>query len=115
MIRYPAIAACLTPFQGSGQGGRPQWTDTALKLLDRAPDRTAVLSKFMNKFVPTAWAGSRAAIIELNSTLLEGLVAAYPELTPFVENAKSQLEQTVKIEHDMERLMYEERNERFEW
>jgi hypothetical protein len=36
-IRYPAVAAGVTPFRQSGETGRPQWTSVARKLLERAP------------------------------------------------------------------------------
>jgi hypothetical protein len=38
-LRYPAIAAGVTPFQYSGEGGRPQWTSIARKILSKAPNR----------------------------------------------------------------------------
>ncbi len=68
-IRYPAVAAGVTPFRQSGETGRPQWTSVAHKLLERAPDRVAVLKQFIYRFTPTGWTGSRAAIVESNARL----------------------------------------------
>jgi hypothetical protein len=68
--RYPAVAAGITTFQPSSDTGSPQWTSTALKLLDKAPDRVEVLKKFIAQFSPTGWVGSHAAIVESNARLL---------------------------------------------
>lgn len=114
-IRYPAIAAGVTPFQWSGEAGRPQWTSIARKLLDRAPDRVAVLKLFVGKFSPTSWSGSRAAIVKSNARLLDEL-AGYPDpaLVEFVEKEKTRLSQAIQAETQTEALIERERDERFE-
>ena len=70
-IRYPVIAAGTVAVQASGQGEGQRWTDIALKILDRAPNRIEVLKRFMTQFSPSAWAGSRATIVESNVKLLD--------------------------------------------
>ena len=113
--RYPAIAAGVTPFQWSGEAGRPQWTGIAHKLLQMAPDRVAVLKEFTARFVPGAWSGSRTAIVESNVRLLDEL-SDYgdPALVKFVGEEKARFADTVKTEHTMEFLLDRERDERFE-
>lgn len=102
-IRYPAIAAGVTPFAPSGDRGSLQWTRIARKLLDNAPDRVAVLRNFTDKFVPMAWTGSRKAIIESNARLLDDL-AVYPDpaLIEFIIKERTRLADAIKVEQTTE-------------
>jgi hypothetical protein len=113
--RYPAAAAGVTSVQPSGDTGRPQWTSTALKLLDKAPDRVEVLKKFIGQFSPMSWAGSRAGIVESNAKLLDEL-AGYPDtaLVEFIAKEKVRLAEAIKMERQTETLFDKERDERFE-
>lgn len=114
-IRYSAVAAGVTPFQLSGEGGRPQWTNIARKLLDGAPDRVAVLRKFVRKFIPTARVGSRTAIVESNARLLDELVVySDPALTEFIGEEKARLADAIKAEEMVEHWINQDRDERFE-
>ena len=113
--RYPAVAADVTAFQPSGNAGRPLWTSTARKLLDKAPDRVEVLKKFIGQFSPTAWAGSHAAIVESNAKLLDDL-AGHPDpaLVEFIQEEKTRLSQAIRAERQTETLIEREMGERFE-
>jgi hypothetical protein len=112
-IRYPAAASGVTAFQPVD--GRQQWTDTALKLLDKAPDRVEVLKNLIRQFSPMAWAGSRASIVELNVKLLDDLVSfADSALAEFISKEKSRLAQAVQEERQTEALFERARDERFE-
>jgi hypothetical protein len=113
--RYPAVAAGVTAFQTSGDTGRQEWTSTALKLLDKAPDRVEVLKGFIRQFSPMSWAGSRAAIVETNAKLLDEL-ARYPDpaLHEFVDKEKIRLSQAIRAERQNESMLERERDERFE-
>jgi hypothetical protein len=114
-IRYPAIAAGLTSFQPSGEAGDLQWTHVARKLLDKAPDRVAVLRSFADKFIPTAWRGSRIATIESHARLLDEL-AIYPDpaLVEFIIKEKARLADTIKVERPTEFLIDRDRYGGFE-
>jgi hypothetical protein len=114
-VRYPAIAGGVTPFQHCGDPPRPQWTSIARKLLERAPDRVAVLKRFVDKFTPTAWTGQRAVIVESNAKLLDEL-AAYsdPALNEFVASEKKRLMAAIEEERTIDFLIDRERDERFE-
>jgi hypothetical protein len=114
-IRYPAVAAGVTPFQLSGEAGRLQWTNIARKLLDGAPNRVEVLKKFINKFSPVAWAGSHVTIVESNAKLLDDL-ATYPDpaVIEFIRAEKIRLAEAIKTERRTETLIERERDERFE-
>jgi hypothetical protein len=113
--RYPAAAGGVTAVQPSGASGRPQWTSTALKLLDKAPDRVAVLKKLIGQFSPMGWAGSQASIVESNAKLLDELTS-YPDpaLVEFIAKEKVRLAELIKMERATETLFEKERDERFE-
>jgi hypothetical protein len=114
-IRYPAVAAGVTPFQWSGEAERLEWTNIARKLLDRAPNRIEVLKKFVNRFGPVTWSGSHATIVESNAKLLDDL-ATYPDpaVIEFIRAEKIRLADAIKDERRTETLMYGEQDERFE-
>ncbi len=115
-IRYPAIAAGVAPFRWwSGEAGHPQWTNIARKLLDKAPDRVAVLAKFTGKFIQRALAGSGTAIVESNVRLLNELaVYSDPALNEFIAGEKVRLTDAIKAERTMEYLINRNTEERFE-
>jgi hypothetical protein len=113
--RFPTVAGGVTAFQPSGEAGHLQWTGTARKLLDKAPNRVEVLKKFIRHFSPMVWAGSRTAIVESNSKLLGDLVD-YPDpaVREFVAQEKIRIAEAVEAERNMETRIDRERDERFE-
>ena len=114
-IRYPAIAAGVTPFQPSGEAGVLQWTHVARKLLDKAPDRVAVLRGFTDKFIPTAWRGSRTATIESHARLLDELaIYADPAVVEFVTKEKARVADAIKVEQTTEFFIDQDRYRGFE-
>jgi len=117
--QYPAAAMGVIASRPSGESGQPQWTDIARKLLERAPDRIAVLEKFIRNFAPTAWSGSYAAIVESNVKLLDELEAdSDPVFAQFVAAEKLRLAKAIEsqklAENKIEKVMYRERDQRFE-
>jgi hypothetical protein len=98
-IRYPAIASGVTPLQWSAEAGQTRWTNIARQLIDRAPDRVAVLKRFTDEFIPGAWVGTRTSIIESNARLLDELSGySEPALVEFIAREKSKLTQAVQTE-----------------
>jgi hypothetical protein len=114
-IRYPAVAGVVTIFLPSDGVGPRHWTKIALRMLEKAPDRIAVLKQFIRKFSPMSWAGSRAAIIAANIKLLDEL-EAYPDTTlaKFVLEEKVRLSQWVEQEKRQETELDKVRDKRFE-
>ncbi|MGA3200730.1 MAG: hypothetical protein ABSD89_15200 [Halobacteriota archaeon] len=113
--RYPAVAGGVAAFQPSGDAGRPEWTSTARKLLDKAPDRVEVLKKFIAQFSPIGWVGSHAAIVGANAKLLDQLDGyADPALVEFIANEKTRLSKAIHAEKQTETLIEREWHERFE-
>jgi hypothetical protein len=113
--RYPAVAAAITIFHHAEEAGPRQWTNIALCLLDKAPDRVEVLKQFVQQFSPMSWSGSRAAIVEANAKLLDDLMA-YPDpaVAEFVAQEKVRLCSAIEQERRHETEMDKKRDERFE-
>lgn len=112
--RYPVVAAGVTAFR-SDESGRPQWTSTARKILDRSSNRIEVLKRFIRQFSPPGWDISRAAAVESNLRLL-GELAAYSDssLVEFIDKEKMRLSQAITAVRQMETPIDRERDERFE-
>lgn len=113
--RYPTIAAVVSFSHQPDGDARHQWTDLALRILERAPDRVAVLSQFVRRFIPTTWTGSRAAIIESNARLLKDLQGYRdPLLVEFIAVEEIRLKQHVEREREYESRRYRADIEGFE-
>jgi hypothetical protein len=114
-MRYPAAASVLTIYLPTEGAGPRQWTSTALRLLEKAPDRIEVLKKFILQFSPMSWGGSRAAIVATNTRLLDEL-EAYPDpaLVEFVAKEKVRLSRAIEEEKRQENELDRARDERFE-
>jgi len=117
-IRYAAVAGSVTPVELIGAPGQTQWRSVARRLLDRAPDRQAVLKCFMEKFTPWSWRDSRAGIIQSNLRLLEGLTGyTDPQLLEFINEQKARLHEEIQNATQTDDLILRierESDERFE-
>lgn len=113
--RFVVVASGITAFRWSDDNRRQEWTEIARRLLARAPDRVAVAKKFLSKFSPTSWSGSRAAIIERNLRLLDDL-AEYddPALNAFIAEMRPRFEITARGEADLEAWIFRNQDEGFE-
>lgn len=115
VVRYP-IAACGIDVFELGLDKIPTgWTPIALKLLDRAPDRIAVMEKFIDRFSPTTWWGSRATITEASAKLLDDVRGLNDiALNEFIDQQRGRIEKIAVEERRVERMMDMERDESFE-
>jgi hypothetical protein len=113
--RYPTAAAITTIFHGADEPGLRRWTNIALRLLERAPDRVEVLRQFIRRFSPMSWSGSRATIVASNAKLLDELVGySDPALTDFIAQEKVRLSNEIAAERRAETLEDSAKDERFE-
>jgi len=114
--RYPLIAAAITPFRSANEKGPPRWTELALLLLKRAPDRVMVLKQLIGQFRPrSGWVGQLAAILEANSKLLDELDGYLDAgAVEFVKGAKVRLAESIADERRRDTAIDRQRNERFE-
>ena len=113
--RYPTIAAVVSIFCRTDDKAPLQWTNLALHVLDRAPDRVAVLKQFVRRFRPRSWSGSRAAIIESNTRLLRDL-ETYPDslVVEFIAHEEVRLRRDIEQEREWETQQDKASDERFE-
>ncbi len=112
--RYPLAAAIITPFNAPDNAPR-SWTETALQLLEQAPNPVEVLEQFTQQFRPMSWSGSRATAIELNASLLKELEAnPNPTLAKSASQERIRLGQIVNDERRWETADDRAMNETFE-
>jgi len=112
--RYPAVAAAITISSSADETG-PRWTNRAIRLLEKAPDRVAVLKQFIRLFRPTSWSGSRATIMASNAKLLDELEEHQdPVVAEFVAQEKVRFAKEIEAERRAETLEDRAIDERFE-
>jgi hypothetical protein len=113
-LRYPLIATVITPFL-VGENARPQWTDTARRLLKQAPDRLAVFKELAEHFQPNTWTGSLAALMEARLPLLDDPeIKDDPALAAFVEETRTELKRAIEAQRRFETQRDRRRDESFE-
>jgi hypothetical protein len=114
-VRYSLMAALIFPFRVEQNSETRLWTQTALRLLDRAPDRVEVLRQYIDKFRPMSWSGSRISPWAANVKLLDSLVD-YPDprLIAFVADEKIRLSGVLDSVRQREASKESRENERFE-
>jgi hypothetical protein len=125
IIRYPIIAGLITISKNASQtgqqknndqSGRQQWTNVALRLLQSAPDKPAVLREFISQLEhPGSYWGSRASVLESNTAILEELLS-YPDPTvvKYVTSEKTRIQEMIDAERRSEDSHDRMRDERFE-
>jgi hypothetical protein len=93
-----------------------EWTKKALRILDKAPDRVAVLKEFSSRFIPMSCTGSRVAVIERQAKLLDSLEESSDgAVAAAATQEKVRLRDAIEEEQRMEAITDRERDERFEW
>jgi hypothetical protein len=112
--RY-AIAAAFITFSTTIESGGPEWSATALRLLETAPSRADFLKRIVERFWPMSWSGSRAAIAEANAKLLYQLPSYDdPALAQFITQEKTRLAKEIEAERRSETKHDRDSDERFE-
>jgi hypothetical protein len=90
-------------------------SNTAVALLAAAPDKTAVVSRFIRRFRPSVWAGSLADILEAKLSLLDQLAVCNDEaVRSEIELAKDKFKNLIDAERARERKMEKSRYSSFE-
>ena len=109
-------AAAWVPFHKTQPSHSARvWSDLALEMLRRAPDRVAALKCFVERFSPHAWSGSRAAIIEANAQLLTNIEGwDDPELARVAREERERLLDEARREKEQEAQWRRREDERFE-
>jgi hypothetical protein len=114
VARYPAAASGVQIFGSPPESGEPSWSDSALKLLAKAPDKVEVLKRFIERFSPWSWTGSRSAIVASNARLLDQLSAGDPTVAKFIVSAKASMARSVEANRDIEAQIYGDKHRSFE-
>jgi hypothetical protein len=105
-IRYPAVAGVVPIFASNAPEGLG-WSNSALKILEKAPNKLEVLTKFIERFSPVAWSGRRSEVIASNARLLDQLnTNGDPAVAELISTAKARLVQFVEAERDLESYMW---------
>ncbi len=114
-VRYPMAATVIPLFLVQGSTPTRVWTNVALLLLKNAPDRLAVLKKFVRRLARGAWSGSVATRLSTNLNLLAKL-ENYPDIAvaEFVAQEKLRLSREVEARRREETLRDKLSDERFE-
>jgi hypothetical protein len=113
--RYPLAAAGVVVFDVGPNKIPNGWSLKARLLLRSAPHRIAVLERFINRFSPTSWWGSRAAIMEASTKLLDDLNEYGDQgLTEFADQQRMRLFREIDEERRIEAARDTQQNERFE-
>ena len=114
-LRYPAAASVINLIDFSKERGKQRWSKSALRLLEKAPDRVEVLRQYVRRFGPTHWSGSLATVLESNAELLNQLIGhSDPAVVAFLTQEKDRLAKMIKEERRSENTTDRKRNERFE-
>jgi len=112
--RYPAAARAISYFK-SEKDAPLEWTPLAKEMLKRAPDRVGILTIFVERFSPSSWSGSRAAIVESRLILLEQLGdLSDASVSDFARQQLPVLSEQVAREREWENKRDSDRDERFE-
>jgi hypothetical protein len=115
-VRYPVIAGLVTVSTSANQTEPQKWTETALLLLERAPDKCAVLKEFVRQLIElSGWVGSLAATIETNVKILDDLLT-YPDpaVIEFIARERVRIQEIIDTERRREEVYERHRDERFE-
>jgi hypothetical protein len=113
--RFVQAAAIITPVTGGVDGAAAQWTPAAQTLLEEAPDRVAVLDKFLTQIRPGGWSGSLAAILGARAALLLRLGEHHDRLlAEHAVRAHEALQLEIAAERKWETQDHRSRDERFE-
>jgi hypothetical protein len=113
--RYPTIAAVATLFHRADKDRPLDWTKVALGIVERAPDRGAVLKEYVRRFNPRIWSGSHAAVVEARAKLLNQF-DGHPDAAVVEYIAKEKIRLAQQIERERQQEYQEDRakDERFE-
>lgn len=112
---YLLAASFVTFARRTEESGGQAWSGQAKVLLANAPDPGSILVKFIERFRPLSWSGSRATLFEANARLLDSLEdETAKNLASIVAEAKARLVREVEEERVSETARDRTRDERFE-
>lgn len=104
-VRYPRLAQEVVFFpKNSPSEAEIGWPPIALEILEKCPDRSAVLTAFESRFHPRAWSGSLADVLMPYCTLVHQLCEhGDPKVTAWAKATLEKLERKIRVERELER------------
>lgn len=114
--RYLSMAGVIPPFMSQSGEQSLEWTPVARALLDKAPNRIALLEVYAQRIRPLSWSGSLAATTESRLPLLQQLFDhADPAVAAFARAEESRLRREVDQQRRQETKQDSTTDERFEY
>ncbi|MCU0735532.1 MAG: ATP-binding protein [Methylotetracoccus sp.] len=110
-IRYPRLAAAISPFDKEEEDGAVAWSEAALAFLSTAPDREAVFRVLVITHFQTVWPDSRADLLEQQRLLIRQF---QDDRDSAVSRAAQDLDIQLQKKIASERTRERDRDERFE-
>jgi len=112
---FPAIASVITPFKSHGKNIAITWSDSALKIIELAPDKEATLKALSDHLWPQSWSGSRADIVEGRKKLFNDLLDHDdPAVATKAREIVAWLTDAITRERERESKEFRETDESFE-
>jgi hypothetical protein len=103
-VRFPRLASAITPFTKSDDKTDLVWAPIALRVLNAAPDRAAILAEFALQFQPSGWSGSLADILESRRALPRAFMAdADPRVVAWARAQDAELGRLAELQRLRER------------
>jgi hypothetical protein len=109
VTRFPQLAGVVPAF--ANQDGAAAWSETALAILDDAPDRAAVLRSLVAQRHQSGWSGSLADILEKRCELIRRFL---DDEDPAVRQVAREIDNALLEDIAAERSHEVDRDERFE-
>jgi hypothetical protein len=102
--RFPALASVISLFMGGDDEGSEAMSPKALSLLDAAPDKEAILSRYEARFHPSSWSGSMADILERRRLAIQKLAShSDPVVVAWAETSDRKLAEWAEKERALDR------------
>ena len=102
-VRLPWLAENLRLFI-KGPDESFTWTPAAHYLLQNAPDRAQILSRFARRLSPTSWSGSRADALTPRLKLLDDLAQhPQPDVREWASREKEAMRRSIERERELDR------------
>lgn len=101
--RYARLAEVVRFTDAKDDEPVRDWSPTALAIIGAAPDPASVLDIFLERFEPTSWSGSRAAVMANRMALIEQLTAhAVPAVSEWARTHTPVFARTIESERTYE-------------
>jgi hypothetical protein len=113
--RYPLMAQVVSLYAKNQDEPAAGWSVTALALLEKSPDSVEILERFVGRFRPISWSGSRAVAMEGYLPLLQTLQShADRRIAQFAKAEEGRLRKEIDKERRQETRDDKVSDERFE-